>query len=124
MAFSAKIREATKTLSARERILIKDTQDAKRLDTLTKEGEVIIDVEYYAILDIHNDRATDSPDYTQYVIVDRDGTRYVTGSESFFSAFKNIYDEMTEEGEEFAVRAYRLPSKNREGKDFITCSLE
>ena len=120
--YSVTVRETSKELTAKERIQIKDTTDAIRLDESTKESAVIIDPDFYAILDIHNEKSDDK-DYTTYVIVDKDGQRYTTGSPSFWSAFMNIYEEMEEETEPWSIKAYRMPSKNRAGKDFITCSL-
>lgn len=120
--YEVKIVETSKELSAKERIQLKDTTDAIKLDKATQVDCVEIDVDYYAELSIHNDKADDK-DYANYVIVDKSGNRYVTGSPSFWSAFRNIFDEMATESEPWKLKVYRMPSKNREGKDFITCSL-
>lgn len=120
--YDVKIVECSKELSAKERIQLKDTTDAIKLDKATKNSSIEIDVDYYAELAIHNDKAEDK-DYANYVIVDKSGARYVTGSPSFWSAFRNIFDEMATESDPWKLKVYRLPSKNREGKDFITCSV-
>ena len=120
--FESKIAESSKELTARERIRLKDTTDAIKLDEATSDGEVIITPSAYAILAVHNDKA-DDPDYEQYIIVGDDDKKYVTGSESFWNAFKAIWDEMSGEFEEYSVKAYRVPSKNYKGKDFLTCSI-
>ena len=120
--YEVKIVETSKELSAKERIQLKDTTDAIKLDKATQVDCVEIDVDYYAELSIHNDKADDK-DYANYVIVDKSGNRYVTGSPSFWLAFRNIFDEMATESEPWKLKVYRMPSKNREGKDFITCSL-
>lgn len=120
--YEVKIVETSKELSAKERIQLKDTTDAIKLDKATQVDSVEIDVDYYAELSIHNDKADDK-DYANYVIVDKSGTRYVTGSPSFWSAFRNIFDEMATESDPWKLKVYRMPSKNREGKDFITCSI-
>lgn len=122
MAFEVQITESSKELTARERIRLKDTTDAVKLDEATQENPVVIKPVAYAILAVHNDKADDK-DYEQYIIEDADGTKYVTGSESFWNSFKNIYDEMKDEDEDWSVKAYRVPSKNYTGKDFISCSL-
>ena len=122
MDYSVVVAETSKELTAKERIQIKDTTDAIRLDEATKENAVMIDVDSYAVLNIHNEKSDDK-DYTTYVIVDKDGQRYTTGSPSFWSSFMNIYTEMKDESEPWAIKAYRLTCKNRAGKDFITCSL-
>lgn len=120
--YEVKIVETSKELSAKERIQLKDTTDAIKLDKATQCSDVEIDVDYYAELSVHNEK-TDDKDYANYVIVDKSGGRYVTGSPSFWSSFKNIFEEMKEETEPWKLKAYRMPSKNREGKDFITCSI-
>lgn len=122
--YSTVIRECSKELTAKQRIQLKDTTDTIKLDAATQETEegVMIDPEFFAILDVHNEKS-DNKDYTVYVIVDKDGQRYVTGSESFWSSFMEIYNEMKNETEPWAIKVYRMPSKKREGKDFITCSV-
>lgn len=120
--FESKISECSKELTARDRIRLKDTTDAIKLDEATAEGEVMITPSAYAILSVHNDKA-DDPDYEQYIIEDADGQKYVTGSQSFWNSFKAIWDEMKDEDEEYSVKAYRVPSKNYKGKDFLTCSI-
>ena len=120
--YSVKIRETSRELTAKERVMLKDTSDAVKLDTVTSEAPVLIDVDMYAILDIHNEKS-DNKDYAIYLVVDKDGTKYVTGSDSFWSSFMNIYTEMLTSDEPYNIKAYKLPSKNRQGKDFITCSI-
>lgn len=120
--FEAKIRESSKELSAKERVKFKDTTNAVQLDEATKDKPLRIAPDFYVILDIHNDHSEDK-DYVKYVIVSKEGTKYVTGSESFFSSFKAIVDEMGGTDEEYEVEVYRLPSKNYKGKEFLTCSI-
>lgn len=123
--YSVKVTDASRELTAKERIILKDTTDAVRLDTATQEGAVLIEVALWAELDIHNEHS-DDVDYKNYLIVDKDGQKYITGSESFWATFRDIYDdasELDEQGEKWALKVYRQPSKNRPGKDFITCSL-
>lgn len=123
MAFTVEVKETSKELTHKERVQITDTTDCKKLDSETQEsGAIIINPAWYAILAIHNDKSEDK-DYENYVIVDKDGTRYVTGSHSFISSFLNIFKEMDGSDEEWSLKVYRVPSKNRAGKDFITCSV-
>lgn len=120
--YEVTIKEVSKELTAKERIMLKDTTDCIKLDKATQEAPVIIDVDFYAELEIHNEKAEDK-DYANYVVVAKDGQRYVTGSQSFWSSFLNIYEEMKNESEPWSIKAYRMASKNRQGKDFITCSI-
>lgn len=120
--YTVTVVETSKELTGKQKIQLKDTTDCVRLDHATLEGNVIIDVDFWAELAIHNEKSDDK-DYTNYVVVDKSGVRYVTGSEAFWSAFRNIFDDMSNCDEEWSLKVYRKPSKNRQGKDFITCSV-
>lgn len=121
--YSVAIEESSMELNARAKIILKDTSDAKKLDiVLETEESITISPRDYAILAIHNDKADDT-DYKNYLIIAQDGTKFVTGSTSFWNSFINIFKEMKAEGEDFEVKVYKLPSKNYAGKSFITCSL-
>ena len=122
--YEVKIEEATKELSARERIMYKDTTNAIRLDEATLKGKIIITPVDYIVLDIHNEKAQDDTDYKNYIVIDKDGNKYLTGSDSFFNSFIDIWDEMVDANEpDWKIEVYRVPSKNYKGKDFLTCSI-
>lgn len=126
--YTSTVREVSKEISVKEKIMLKDTSNAISIDALTQEAsfnneKVLIDVDYYAILDIHNEKS-DNKDYINFIIVDKSGNKYVTGSESFITTFTDIYNEMKGAGEEnITIEIYRKESKNYKGKDFITCSI-
>lgn len=121
--YSVTIKESSRELTAKQRIALKDTTNAVKLDEATQVEPVIINVDMYAILAIHNEKS-ENPDYDNYIVVDKNGTKYVTGSASFWSSFMDIFTEMEGDDEEWALKVYRVPSKNYKGKDFITCSIE
>lgn len=121
--YSVKVVECTKDLTAKERVKIKDTTNAIKLDEATHGGAIVIAYAYHAVLAIHNEKL-DDPDYRQYIVVDTAGNKYVTGSESFFTAMTEIVDEMSAAGEtDYELEVYRMDSKNYKGKQFITCSI-
>lgn len=124
--FKVSIAESSRELTAREKIKLKDITLAVKLDEATQDeqqGKVVITPDFHVVLNVHNPSA-ENPDYNLYMVVDKNGTKYITGSNSFWSAYKDIYDELTEAGEtEFEIEAYRCDSKNYKGKQFITCSL-
>lgn len=122
MEYRTEIKETSKQFTAKERIQLKDTTNAVKIDEATKDGKLIINPEAYVILSIHNEKS-DNVDYEVFVILDKNGTKYVTGSQSFFTSFKEIWDEMEGENEEWAIEAYKVDSKNYKGKQFITCSI-
>lgn len=121
--YSVNILETSKELKAREKIAIKDTSNAIPLDEIVEVGvPVVITPDWYAVLEIHNEKSEDK-DYKKYVIVDKNGEKYVTGSESFFSSFHDIFVDMADEEEDYEIECYKMESKNYKGKHFLTCSI-
>lgn len=123
--YSVKVVESSKELTKKETVMFKDLSDAVNLSEFIDEhdGSVMIDVESWVELAIHNEKAKDgqNKDYTNFVVVDKNGTRYYTGSESFWSSFKDIWCEMSDSTEEWSLKVYKKQSKGK--KDFITCSV-
>lgn len=120
--YNVEVKEASIKLSAKQRIAIKDTTSCIKLDEATKDEPLTIYPSFWAILNVHNEKS-DNPDYENYVIVDKEGMRYVTGSASFWSSFIDIFKEMENEDEEWGIKIYRVESKNYKGKTFITCTI-
>lgn len=124
MAATIEILETSKQLTAKERVSLRNLADAVKLDEAISEGgeDVIINPAWYAHIAV-TPEGLDT--YHKYVIRDADGTTYTTGSESFWSSFVPICEEMSAEdtGEPWAVRAFKAPSKNRQGKYFISCDV-
>ena len=120
--YECKVLESSKELTARERIKAKDTTEAMKIDELTKIEPLVLTVKDWVVLAIHNG-SLDRPDYNNYVLIDSEGNKFVTGSESFWSSYIEIYREMENENEDYQIKIYRVPSKKYDGKDFITCSI-
>lgn len=121
--YKAMVEDASWTMTAREKLRYTDLTDAIQLDEATQSGDVIIDVDKWAVINIHNEKS-DTVDYMKYVIIDKDEQVYVTGSESFWKSFVQIYEVMSEEGETtYSIKVYRRESKNYKGKDFLTCRI-
>ena len=126
--YKVTIESAIKDMNARERIAVKSLDRATSLDSVTEIGNVLtVTVENFVVLHVHNDNAKEgnNKDYTVYVIITDNGERYRTGSESFFSAFMDIYEELNAEApdEPITIDIYKQESKNFKGKGFISCSL-
>lgn len=121
--YKVEIKEVSAQLTAKQRIALKDTTNAIKLELETQKAPVIINPDFYAVLAIHNEKS-DNPDYENYIVVDKNGDKYVTGSQSFWSSFMEIAEEMAGEDEEWSIKVYRVESKNYKGKEFITCSIE
>lgn len=125
MSYKVEIQEASKAFSKRETIKIKDVSNAVKFDEIAEGSSVVIIPSAYAVLSVHNDKS-ENKDYPLYIILDKDGTKYMTGSVSFWNSFIDIWEEMTEgvdEPEEFEIEVYKKDSKNYKGKKFLTCSI-
>lgn len=121
--YEVTIAECSKELTARERIKLKDLADALNINTVIEnEGEGIINVDYYATIEVHNEYSEDT-EYQQFVIVDTEGTKYYTGSQSFIESFLNIAEELQGTDEAFIIKCYGIESKNYKGRSFLSCSL-
>lgn len=114
-----------KELTKKEKVMLKDLTDCIVLgaEVEASECDIIIHPAFYAILSVHND-ALSEPDYEVYVIVDRDGTKYQTSSDSFITSFRDIISDMEDEDPEtWAVKVTLKSSKNRTGKSFLKAVL-
>lgn len=126
--YVATIREASRELTAKERVMFKDFANAISLvdfvSAKRESGEkAIIDIKDYVVIDVHNPMASDNTDYTVYLVIDSRGDKYYTSSNAFWSAFNNIATEMKGSDEEWGIEAVLIPSKNYKGKEILTCSL-
>lgn len=122
--YSAKVVESTKELTGKERVAIKMFTDAHQLDEVTQKYEdgVLINVDYVAKVAVHNEKS-DNKDYNKYIYVDKDGTMYVSGSDTLYRTYQEIAEEMEDEDEDWAIKVIRKESSNYKGKDFLTCVI-
>lgn len=129
--YSATVIEASRELTAREKVKYKDTSDCVKLDEALsgEQGNyLVITPVMFVIVEVNNEKS-EQKTYSQYIIEDEDGTKYITGSDSFFDTFSDIWSDMTDEegnsidGEPWQLKIFKKDSKNYEGKQFITCSL-
>lgn len=121
--YSVTIKESSKELTARERIMLKDTGNAVKLDEVATDSPFVITPIAYAVLAVHNEKAKDEKDYEQYLVLGEDNTKYITGSSSFWNSFMEIWEEMSGVDDQFSIEVYKKDSKNYKGKQFITCSI-
>lgn len=129
--YSATVIEASRELTAREKVKYKDTSDCVKLDEALsgEQGNyLVITPTMFVIVEVNNEKS-EQKTYSQYIIEDEDGTKYITGSDSFFDTFSDIWSDMTDEegnsidGEPWQLKIFKKDSKNYKGKQFITCSL-
>lgn len=122
--YKAQVIEASKELTGKEKVALKNFADMVQLDEATKETDagVLINVDWTAKVSVHNEKA-DNQDYFKYVYVDKDGTMYISGSEPLYRQYCDIADDMEGEEEEWAIKVIRKESANYKGKDFLTCVI-
>ena len=126
--YTATIRESSKELTPKERVMYKDfSNGVSMVDFVHAQREAgekaTIDFADYVIIDVHNPKADDNKDYTVYLLTDKNGNKFYTSSEAFWSAFSNIYEEMQESDEAWGVELVLIPSNKYKGKEILTCSL-
>ena len=119
--YSSKIVATSHELTPKEKLRCKDTAAAIRIDAATEKADLVIAPTGYAVIEIHNEKSKDHKDYNNYLIFGNDGATYVTGSDSFWRSFKDIYDVMQDSKEPWEVVCTRRMSKNYAGKFFLTC---
>lgn len=119
--YKATIIETSREFTPKERVSIKTLAGTTPLDDPNMDGMAIEPVDW-AVISIHNEKS-DNKDYNKYLIICNDGNKYITGSEPFWKAFKEIWDEMVNVQETWGIVVRRRESKNYKGKEFITCEI-
>ena len=85
--YEAKIKEASRELDVKERIALKDVSATQSIDDMSlqaKEAGARLNIvpSAWAIVEIHNEKS-ENTDYEVFVLIDENGQRYSTSSESF-----------------------------------------
>ena len=120
--YNVTITKTSKELTHKERVRMKDTTNALSLDERTQYSPILIDLDFYVVLDVHNEKS-ESIDYTVCILVDKAGTKYRTGSPSFLTSLDEIMVHRADCDEPWQSQVSRRPSKNYKGKEFLTCSV-
>lgn len=129
---TVKFERTSKELNPLEKIAYKDTSDCLSLDKVLEEAVrngqpyITINPAEYVLLSIHNDKpkAGASPDYNTLIIIDTDGNKYATGSNSFMESFVDIFDDLRADGiVDYRIKVMRKESTNYKGKYFLTCNV-
>lgn len=122
--YKAQVIEASKELTGKEKVALKNFADMIQLDEATKDTDagVLIQVAWTAKVAVHNEKA-DNQDYIKYVYVDKDDTMYISGSEPLYRQYCDIAEDMEGEEEEWGIKVIRKESANYKGKDFLTCVI-
>ena len=123
--YNTKVVTTSREITAQEKFLIKDFNDAIGLDSVVTDSEgIILDIDIIAEVQVHNEHAKDDKDYTTIVIITTDGTKYTTSSNSVRDAISDIMDECKDVGiEDYKLKIFKKPSKNYAGKSFMTASI-
>ena len=123
--YKSTIIEASHEISKIEGVALKNISDAEGVDTLVNEsidGYAVIHPVKYVMLHVENDRAKENKEYNVLIIIDADGTKYKTGSDSFIRTFMDIFSELGGESG-WGLKVFGRESKNYKGKKFLTCSV-
>lgn len=122
--YEAKVAITGRPIGVKERIAIKNFNDAEKL-----VRDMPITVTNYAIIEVHNEKASGEKDYRICVLCSAEGIRYYTSSDSFIRSLDEIFDELSEEKpvsewleEGLDIKVCETPSKNFSG-NFYTATL-
>ena len=119
--FKVSIKESSRDFTARERIAFKDTSNAIQLDTVLSDETVTLDI--VPVDYIRLEVESDDERYDKIIVITDKGEKYITGSQSFQTAFLSIWEEMKTDSDPYTITVYKRKSRNYAGKAFITCSL-
>ena len=126
--YEVKMAEASRELTAREKIRFRDFSAAVAIDASIADDRdpgLTIEPIVYAVFDVHNEHA-EHPDYRNYMIEDKSGIIYITSSSGAFTRFQDIFDTMKSDSpdEDFTVTFYKKPSNKYKGKFMLLCKLD
>ena len=129
--YKAVVKESVKGLTAREKIAIKALNDVTELnDLVTPEQAIMINIDNVVTVQVHNDKS-DNQDYNKYVYIDKDGAKYVSGSEPLYTTVKDILSDIEDaiadgemdETEDITIKVMKKESANYKGQMFLTAEL-
>ena len=129
--YKAVVKESVKGLTAREKIAIKALNDVTELnDLVTPEQAIMITIDNVVTVQVHNEKS-DNQDYNKYVYIDKDGTKYVSGSEPLYTTVKDILSDIEDaiadgemdETEDITIKVMKKESANYKGQTFLTAEL-
>lgn len=123
--YNVTIVESSRKLTAREKLKFTDVSPMVHLDSVCADDGtrfILSAPAAWAQVNVENN-AAENPNYTVYVVQSKDGTLYMTSSESFWTAFRQVFDTMAGEEEEYDIEVFKTPSKNYKGKCFLSCSI-
>lgn len=121
--YVVEIIESSRDLTLKERVAVKNINDTVPLGDICNVEPLDIEVDAWVHLHVLNDRSEEK-EYDVFIIYDKEGTCYTTSSVSFWTSFKGIWDEIILEPDtEWKLRVLSKPSKNRQGKTFLTCTI-
>ena len=121
--YTVKIIESSRELTPKERVMFKDFSNAQKMEVVMDGDTLIMQPDTWALCEVHNPNSKKNTDYKVIVIIDKAGNKYKTGSETFIRNFIDILAEMEGATEDWSLEIYGRPSKNYEGKQFLTCSV-
>ena len=129
--YKAVVKESVKGLTAREKIAIKALNDVTELnDLVTPEQAIMINLDNVVTVQVHNEKS-DNQDYNKYVYIDKDGTKYVSGSEPLYTTVKDILSDIEDaiadgemdETEDITIKVMKKESAKYKGQMFLTAEL-
>lgn len=121
--YNAEIKYASKELTRKQQAQLLQANFPTLDQTVLSDGsEFIIDLDFYAVIKIHNEK-TENKDYEVCIVFCKDGTAYGTGSASFIQRLEEAWEYMSDSDEPWQLAVSKKNSKTRTGAQFLTCRV-
>lgn len=106
-SYKVEIIDASKELTGKERMTLKDLSNVVNLDRVRVSKPVTISVDYYAVLRVYTVKVGRGRGIL-YVLIDKGGTMYTTRCTAFWNSFKNYWKDMKNSNAECKLIIYEL----------------
>lgn len=125
--YNVTITTASRELETREKMWLKSSPDAITIDACMADADsLLVEIDFYAVLAVHNEKANGDKDYNMLYIVDKSGMIYRSCSNSLITSLEDIAYMAADNGEnisEYPVIITAKASKQYAGKNFYRAGI-
>lgn len=135
MAYTSVIEHSFRPMTTIQKFNVRDTSGAIGINDMVQENNGVFDIDSIVnvcVCNVHNDMVQDEAnvDYKNYFLIDKDGSRYYTSSDTLFDDIMAICNLITESEKEtgktieaFSIVVKQFPSK-KQRQGFMKANLK
>lgn len=122
--FKEEILRATRDFTKKEMLMMKDTKALIKLDNELKPNgdSIIISFPFDYVVKHVWDEKDNGKDFESIMLL-AEGRIYTSSSSALINRVEELFNEMKDEADVWGIQIYKAPSKQFEGRYYITCSL-